>query len=68
MFNEDEHHHLYDPTEYRTLSEAVLDAVAEHEEIELMEADFRLYDFVNPSALNRLFQFGRDDDRLIRRQ
>lgn len=54
---EDERHHLYLPEENRTLSKAVLDAVAEYEEIELMEADFRLYDHIDPSALDRLFQF-----------
>ncbi len=54
---EDERHHLYLPDENRTLSAAVLHAVAEYEDIDLLEADFRLYDLIDPSALNILFQF-----------
>ncbi len=57
---EDEPHHLYLADERRTLSEAVLVAVAEYEDIELMEFDFQLYDFIDPSALNMLFRFNSD--------
>lgn len=57
---EDERHHLYLLDENRTLSEAVLDAVAEYEDINLMEANFRLYDLIDPSALNMLFRFNSD--------
>lgn len=57
---EDDCHHLYLPGENRMLSEAVLDAVAEYENIELVEANFRLYDLIDPSALNMLFQFNSD--------
>ncbi|WP_408957726.1 HalOD1 output domain-containing protein [Natrinema sp. 74] len=55
-----ERHHLYVVDENRPLSAAVLDAVAEHEDIDLMEAEFRLYDVIDPSALNRVFQFNSD--------
>ncbi len=57
---EDERHHLYLPDEKRMLSTPVLDAVAEYEDIDLMEADFRLYDLIDPSALNILFQFNSE--------
>ncbi|MFC6718322.1 HalOD1 output domain-containing protein [Natrialbaceae archaeon GCM10025810] len=56
----DERHHLYLPDENRTLSEAVLVAVAEYEDLDLLVAGFRLYDLIDPSALNRLFQFNSD--------
>lgn len=54
---EDEAHHIYTVDENRSLSIAVVEAVAEYENIDLMERKFRLYDSINPSALDTLFQF-----------
>ncbi|MDS0473514.1 hypothetical protein NDO75_00740 [Natrinema sp. 1APR25-10V2] len=53
-------HHLYTTDENRSMSAAVLDTIAEHQDIDLMEADFCLYDIIDPSALNRLFQLNPD--------
>lgn len=49
----------FGPDDDRSLSEAVLDAVEEHQGIDLVDAEFTLYDIVNPEALERLFRFNR---------
>lgn len=54
---EDERHQIYAATEIRSLSVAIVETVAEYEGIDPMEAEFRLYDMLDPSALNTLFRF-----------
>lgn len=50
----------FSPDEDRTLSEAVLGAIEAHQDIDLVEADFTLYDIINPDALERLFRFNQN--------
>lgn len=57
---EDERHHIYTTDENRSLGVAIIEAVAEYENVNLMEHKFRLYDSINPSALNTLFQFNQE--------
>ncbi|WP_187291511.1 HalOD1 output domain-containing protein [Haloterrigena turkmenica] len=58
--SEDECHHIYTTDENRSLSIAIVEAVAEYENANLMEREFRLYDSINPSALNTLFQSNQE--------
>lgn len=53
-------HTKFSPDDDRTLSEAVLSTVEEHRDIDLMHADFTLYDIINPEALERLFRFNQN--------
>lgn len=48
------------PADDRTLSEAVLSVVENHQDIDLLEAEFTLYDVINPDALERLFRFNQN--------
>lgn len=57
---EDEARHVYTADENRSLSVAVVEAVAEYENFDLMKQRFRLYDSIDPSALNTLFQFTQE--------
>ncbi|PCR88941.1 HalOD1 output domain-containing protein [Natrinema ejinorense] len=57
---DDEGHHIYTADEDRNLSVAIVEGVAEYENIDVMERKFRLYDSINPSALNTLFQFNQE--------
>ncbi|SDE00841.1 HalOD1 output domain-containing protein [Natrinema hispanicum] len=57
---EDEGHNIYTADEDRSLSVAIVEAVAEYESINVMERKFKLYDNINPSALNTLFQFNQE--------
>ncbi|WP_266083120.1 HalOD1 output domain-containing protein [Haladaptatus caseinilyticus] len=47
---------LYYPHEDRSLSQAVLSALEETHETPLIDAEFTLYDHIDPDALNSLFQ------------
>lgn len=51
--------------EGRPLSETVLRAIAEHEGVDLMDAEFTLYDVVDPSALDALFRFDREAETTV---
>ncbi len=51
---------MFSPDEDRTLSEAVLGAIEAHQDIDLVEADFTLYEVINPDALERLFRFNQN--------
>lgn len=53
-------HTTFDPDTDHSLSEAVLTAVEEHQGIDLVDADFTLYDVIDPEALERLFRFNQD--------
>ena len=53
-------HTLFRPDDERTLSEAVLGVVEEQQGIDLMNAEFTLYDVINPEALERLFRFNQN--------
>ncbi|WP_339105012.1 HalOD1 output domain-containing protein [Haloterrigena salinisoli] len=50
----------FSPNDDRTLSEAVLGAIEAHRDIDLVEADFTLYESINPDALERLFRFNQN--------
>lgn len=56
----------YYPEEDRPLSEAILDLIEEQREENLIDADFRLYDDINPDALNRLFQEDAEGETLVK--
>ena len=53
-------HTTFTPDDNRTLSEAVLKAIEEHQNIDLVDADFTLYEIINPDALERLFRFNQN--------
>jgi Halobacterial output domain 1 len=55
---------LYYPHEDRSLSQAVLSALEETHETPLTDAEFTLYDYIDPDALNSLFR--ADADATIR--
>jgi Halobacterial output domain 1 len=46
---------VYTPDDTRPLSDAVLDAINHQTKKDLQKGDFRLYDHVNPDALDQLF-------------
>ncbi|WP_227357088.1 HalOD1 output domain-containing protein [Haladaptatus salinisoli] len=46
----------YHPNEDQTLSTAVLEAIEKEKGEDLTKAEFRLYDDIDPDALNNLFQ------------
>jgi len=58
MIDDDPTRARYEPDEDRELSAAILEAVEEHTGEDLMRAEFRLYDDINPDALNALFRDG----------
>ncbi|GAA0260105.1 HalOD1 output domain-containing protein [Haladaptatus pallidirubidus] len=51
---------LYYPHEDRSLSQAALSALDETHETALRDADFTLYDHIDPDALDSLFQADAD--------
>ena len=53
-------HTTFSPDDDRTLSEAVLGAIEEQQGIDLVDADFTLYEIINPDALERLFRFNQN--------
>ena len=50
----------FGPDDDRTLSEAVLGAIEDQQGIDLVNAQFTLYDVINPDALERLFRFNQN--------
>ena len=50
----------FSPGDDRSLSEAVLGAIETHRDIDLVNADFTLYEIINPDALERLFRFNQN--------
>ncbi|WP_207587154.1 HalOD1 output domain-containing protein [Halomontanus rarus] len=56
----------YYPEENRPLSQAILELIEEQREENLIDADFRLYDDINPDALNRLFQEDAEGETLVK--
>lgn len=54
--NDDETRREYRPREDRSLSDAVLDAIQEYRNEDISKGDFRLYDDVDPDALDDLFR------------
>jgi hypothetical protein len=61
---ETEESEVYYPHENRSLSQAVLSALEEAHETAIIDAEFTLYDHIDPDALNSLFQ--ADADATIR--
>ncbi|MFH5802130.1 HalOD1 output domain-containing protein [Haladaptatus sp. CMAA 1911] len=52
---------VYAPDDTRPLSDAVLDAINHQTEKDLQKGEFRLYDHVNPDALDQLFHPHADE-------
>lgn len=50
----------------RPLSETVAEAITAHEDTTVQEDEFRLYDHVDPDALDRLFADGDQLDMTLR--
>ena len=48
-----------------TLSEAVLREYAAYTDTDLRNADFRLYDLVDPTSLDTLFKFNRESYAMV---
>ncbi|MFH5802115.1 HalOD1 output domain-containing protein [Haladaptatus sp. CMAA 1911] len=61
---ETEESEVYYPHEDRSLSHAVLSALGEAHETAITDAEFTLYDHIDPDALDSLFQ--ADADATIR--
>ncbi|MFC4548699.1 MULTISPECIES: HalOD1 output domain-containing protein [Halorussus] len=57
---DDKVHQRYYPEEDRKLSTAVLEAIEDQKGEDLSKADFRLYDDVDPDALDALFRSDAD--------
>ena len=49
-------HKRYYPSEDQSLSTAVLDAIEDHKDEDIVESDFRLYDDIEPDALEKIFR------------
>jgi hypothetical protein len=60
MMGKTEESEVYYPHENRSLSQAVLSALEEVHETAITDAEFTLYDHINPDALDSLFQADAD--------
>lgn len=49
--------------ESQTVTETILIAIAEAKDIPVKDLDFRLYDYVDPESLNRLYHHSVQQDR-----
>lgn len=56
----------YRPEEHRELSDAVLEAIERKKDDDLRKSEFRLYEDVNPDALNNLFRDDADANTSVR--
>ena len=50
----------YTPDQRRSLSDAVLEAVAAHTDADMSKSEFVLYDAINPDALDTLIRHGAE--------
>lgn len=55
----------YDPDQDRSLSGAILDAIASYRDEDLTESEWTLYDDVDPDALDNIFQEGPQPDTVV---
>lgn len=55
----------YTPDQDRTLSEAILEAIEDYKDIELTEADFTLYDHIDPTSLDTLFRHDAEPNAIV---
>jgi hypothetical protein len=53
--------HVYTPTQSESLSQTIVYAVAETKDVDPSDLTERLYDCVDPDALDRLFDTGGHD-------
>lgn len=53
--------HVYTPSEAESLSQTIVYAVAERKGVDPVDLSERLYDCVDPDALDRLFDTGGHD-------
>lgn len=65
MTNQNRERDVYHPEEGRDLSTAILEAIEAQKGTDLTEADFRLYDDINPDALNNLFREDANADTSV---
>ena len=56
---------LYYPEEDRSLSTAVIKAIEDQQDRDLSKAEFRLYDDVDPDALDELFRADANADTSV---
>lgn len=65
MPNQNQERDVYHPEDGKDLSTAILEAIEKQKGTDLTEADFRLYDDINPDALNELFRQDANADTTV---